>query len=262
MIRQLVVRVPSDEAELAADALWALGVVAVEERPAELDGVIELWTSVGDDVEVRLAWPTHWVDVDESVADTWRQFAKPVWVNEGLVVCPVWVQFDAPTGATVLFIEPGSTFGMGDHPTTRLSLAAAERLVRSGDRVLDVGCGSGVLAIAAARFGAAHTVGVDIAPAAVPVTTANARLNGVSVDVSNTPLAEVLGTFDVVLANILAPALISLADDLKRVVAPTGHLVISGILANNHQHVLDALAPLSAVRVDELDGWVAVELTW
>ena len=262
MIRQLVVQAPLDEAELAADALWALGVVAIEERPTDHDGVIELWTSVGDDVEVRVPWPMRWVEVDESVADTWRQFAAPVWVSERLVVSPVWVEFEAPAGATVVRIEPGSTFGMGDHPTTRLSLAAVERLVHPGHRVLDVGCGSGVLAIAAALFGAAYSEGVDIAPAAVPVTVANAQLNGVTVEVSNIPLSDVPGTFDVVFANILAPVLISLSEELKRVVARTGRLVISGVLANNHQHVLDALAPLCAVRVDELDGWVAVELTW
>ncbi|MEY4340459.1 MAG: hypothetical protein RLZ14_2309 [Actinomycetota bacterium] len=262
MIRQLVVTVPASESELASDALWGLGVVAVEERPSVDGTTVELWTSVGDTVEVALPWPCRFEDVDESVADTWRSFAAPVWIDTDLVVCPAWVEFDAADGVTVLRIEPGSTFGMGDHPTTRLSLAAAKRVVQPGHRVLDVGCGSGVLAVGAMTFGAAHATGIDIAPAAVATTLANAAANGVDVAVSTMPLDEVTGQFDVVLANILAPVLVALAADLRRVTAHDGRLVISGVLVDGHQHVLEALRPMVVERVDELDGWAAVELRW
>ena len=140
-----MVSVRSDEVELASDALWGLGVVAVEEREGA-DGIIELWTSLGDDaVETDLPWPWRFVEVDASVADTWRQFATPIWVEPDLVVRPAWVPFDAPPGVTVLHIEPGATFGMGDHPTTVLSLRAARRLVTPGCTVLDVGGGNGVV---------------------------------------------------------------------------------------------------------------------
>lgn len=261
---QLVLTVAAEDVELASDALWGLGVLAVEERAAG-DGAIELWTSLGDHAvaaDVALPWPWRFVEVDEAVADTWRRFAQPTHVDGDLVVRPAWVPYDAPCGTTVLHIEPGATFGMGDHPTTILSLQAARRLVRPGCSVLDVGCGSGVLAIAACVFGAARAVGVDIAPAAVPVTRANAEANGVAdrVEVSTTDLADIEGSFDLVLANILAPALIALAGDLRRLVAPGGALVVSGILATAHAHVLSALAPLHAVASDELDGWVAVTL--
>lgn len=265
-MRQLVVTVPTDEAELASDALWGLGVVAIEERVLD-DRSVELWTSLGDDataddVALPRPWPWRFVDVDAAVADTWRQFAQPVVVEPGLVVTPAWVGYEAHSDETVLRIEPGSTFGMGDHPTTRSCLSAVRRLVTPGCSVLDVGCGSGVLAVAACTFGAGHVIGIDIAPAAVPVTLANASANGVGgqVQVSTTPLHEVDATFDLVLANILAPALVELAADLRRVLAPGGSLVISGILAGAHQHVLDALAPLHVVRTDSLDGWAAVTL--
>ena len=118
------------------------------------------------------------------------------------------------------------------------------------------------MAIAACVFGAATAVAVDIAPAAVSTTRANADANGVgeSVSVSTTDLAAVEGSYDLVVANILAPTLVALAANLRRVLAPGGALVISGILAQAHAHVLAALAPLRVVATDELNGWVAVTL--
>ncbi|MCY7301219.1 MAG: 50S ribosomal protein L11 methyltransferase [Ilumatobacteraceae bacterium] len=264
-MRQLVVTVLAADVELASDALWGLGVVAVEERDGE--GFVELWTSLGDDagesdVMLPQPWPFRFVEVDETVADTWRQFAEPVWVQADLVVRPAWVPFDAPTGVTVLHIEPGATFGMGDHPTTILSLRAVRRLVQPDTVVLGVGCGSGVLAIGACVLGAAAAVGIDIAPAAVPVTRANALANGVGdrINVSTTDLADVDGRYAIVVANILAPTLVALASDLQRVLADGGALVVSGILAAAHEHVLAALSPLRVVATDEMDGWVAVTL--
>ena len=109
---------------------------------------------------------------------------------------------------------------------------------------------------------AAGAVGIDISPAAVPTTTANASRNGVGerIEVSTTPLAEVSGPFDVVVANILAPALIDLSADLRRVLSAEGTLVVSGILATRHDHVVAALAPLRVARRDDLDGWTALTL--
>ncbi|MFN8022507.1 MAG: 50S ribosomal protein L11 methyltransferase [Acidimicrobiales bacterium] len=267
----LVVDVAEDESELAADALWGLGVVAVEEREGT-DGRVELWTSLGDDVDVvreaigsfPSSWRTRFVEVDDAVVDTWREHATPTWIDAGMVVRPVWVEADLPDGVLVLDIEPGATFGMGDHPTTVLSLRSLRAIAAAGgmSTVLDVGCGSGVLAIAALRLGATSAVAVDISPAAAGTTLDNAERNGVAdrLVASTTPLQLVEGHYDVVLANILAPALIELSADLRRVLAPDGTLVISGILADRHAHVLAALAPLRVVDTLELDGWVAVTL--
>lgn len=270
----LALVVVADEAnvELVSAELWALGVVAVEERVGQQSGTVELWTSLGDDVDSIapsigaidhvLAW---WFEhVDEAIAETWREHAEPTWVADDVVVHPAWRDPPPAGGADtiVISIEPGSTFGMGDHPTTVLSMRVLRDAVTPGAHVLDVGCGSGVLAIASCRFGAAAADAIDISPASVPVTTANAERNGVGdrVSVSTTPLAEIEGTYDVVVANILAPTLIDLADDLVRVLAEDGYLVISGILAERFEHVVAALAPLRQIRRDDLDGWTAIML--
>ena len=274
-MRAFVLVVLADDAELASDRLFGLGVAAVEERGSELDGHVELWTEVGDSaVAIDAAvgavgdlgrWRT--AELDESVADSWRQHAAPITVADGVVIVPAWLAGSVETGdSTSIFIDPGAAFGMGDHPTTQLTLRAllGELAARAKPAsVLDVGCGSGVLAIAAAQRGASPVVGIDISVAAVEATDANARANGVAdvVDASTAPLAELVGEFDIVLANVLAPALIDMAADLRRVVAPGGVLVISGILADRHGHVLEALEPLVPVATVVEAGWVAVSLT-
>ena len=264
----LVVSVHEADVELASDVLWSLGVVAIEERPAA--HLVELWTSLGDDTDAvsavlsqrLVAWPWRFVEVDERVADNWRAHAEPVWIDSDLVICPSWVPFAAVEGATVLYIEPGSTFGLGDHPTTILSMRAVRAALVDGATVLDVGCGSGVLAVGACVLGASEATAIDISPASVPTTAANAARNGVAdrVHVSMTPLAQIDRTYDVIVANILAPVLIELADDLRRVLAPSGVLIISGVLAGHHQHVEEALRPLRTLSVTTHDGWAALTL--
>jgi ribosomal protein L11 methyltransferase len=266
----LVLTVPAGEAELAADALWALGVAAIEEREGDDAGVAELRTSLGDDPDVVAravqALPDRWqwrvVQQNPSLIDTWRAHAQVSWIERDLVVAPAWLPFTAPADTVVVRIEPGATFGLGDHPTTVLSLRGLRAALPPGGTVLDVGCGSGVLAVTAAVLGAMSATAIDISPAAPAVATANALANGVAdrVHTSNAPLAAIEGTFDVVVANILAPALLSLADGLVDAVAPGGALVISGILAAHHDHVVAALAPLRPVERRTQAGWTAITL--
>jgi ribosomal protein L11 methyltransferase len=128
--------------------------------------------------------------------------------------------------------------------------------------VLDVGCGSGVLAVGACVLGASEATAIDISPASVPTTEANAAVNGVAgrVRASITPLSQIERTYDIVVANILAPVLIDLSDDLRRVVAPSGVLIISGVLVGHHQHVEEALRPLRTKSVTTHEGWAALTL--
>ncbi|MCU1504316.1 MAG: prmA [Ilumatobacteraceae bacterium] len=271
----LVIALPAGEVELASDALWALGVVAIEERDGEHridDHYVELWTSLGDDADTVAkaaeGFPARWrwrlVEVDETVAETWRAHVTPTWVADDVVICPAWIPVEAPSGTVVLRIEPGATFGLGNHPTTVLTVRALRASLFPGATVLDVGCGSGVLGVAACAFGAGRVDAIDLSPAAVGVTAANAARNGFGgrIAVSTTPIGDVDDSYDVVVANILAPTLIEMAGDLRRVLGPAGVLVISGVLSGRFAHVVDALAPLQVIAVDELEGWAAVTLRW
>ena len=152
----LVLTVPVSECELASDALWALGVAAVEERIVD-DAFVELWTSLGDDsvavTREAEAFPTRWrwrvVELDPSVADSWRRHATPTWIERDLVVVPAWIDADVAAGTIRLDVDPGAAFGLGDHPTTMLSARLLRAAWWPGATVLDVGTGSGVLAVLA-----------------------------------------------------------------------------------------------------------------
>jgi ribosomal protein L11 methyltransferase len=268
-MRILALTVPSEAVELAADRLWAAGAQAVEERDSD-DGRVELRTSLGSDDAVsgvRLGvipvdWSCEFVEVDPRPAETWREFARPIAVSERLVIRPAWQDDGGVPGVLDVAIEPGGSFGLGDHPTTRSTARVLDDLVRPGHHVLDVGCGSGVLAIVAALRGAARVVAIDIAESAREATDDNSLRNGVAdvVEASTTPLGEIEGQFDLVLANILAPTLVSLAPDLRRVTAEHGRLVISGVLSDGYDHVVAALAPMRVVANSDDDGWSAVTL--
>jgi ribosomal protein L11 methyltransferase len=167
---------------------------------------------------------------------------------------PTW--HEPPAAAQeVIRLDPGLAFGTGTHPTTRMCLRWIAAHAPRGQRVLDYGCGSGILAIGAAKFGAEPIVAVDIDPAAVESTRLNADANGV---VLRTGLPDAVdGHFDVVLANILATPLKVLAPLLCERVKAGGHLVLAGILARQEDELREAYAPWVQLRVsDEEDGWI------
>jgi ribosomal protein L11 methyltransferase len=274
--RTIVVTVPSELAEIVTDRMWQWGVQAVSETALEADR-IEVATSVGNDpgaVERAMAtldpaWPADIRDVDDAIAQVAPEYLSPTWYADGMVTVPASLLPFEPDDeqALVTVIDPGSAFGLGDHPTTRTALALLAGLLRGQEAVpcnslLDVGCGTGALAVLAAQLGVREIRAIDIADAAVEATVRNTELNDVvgTIEVDTTPVAEVTGTYDIVVANILAPVLIAMADDLRRLVRPGGSLVISGILAERHDHVLAALAPLMAVDSLAHEGWVSIVL--
>jgi len=277
MTLSVVVHTTPIEVEFVSDLLWSLGVVAIEEH-WDPGGVVRLQTSLGDDLEVveramnslpiELDWST--TSVNEAVANTWREFARPTVIGHRMVIAPIWcadqdvaeavATLPQPDQAIVIPIEPASTFGMGDHPTTMSSLLVIEKYLQPGDVLIDVGCGSGVLGIGALRLGALRAIGMDINPSCVAVSRENARLNEVSEQwtVTTDPLASIDVQGDIVVANILAPALIELSAELKRLTKPDGILVISGVLSEHYEHVAQALEPLYECDRIEYGEWAAV----
>jgi ribosomal protein L11 methyltransferase len=258
------VAVAPAEAELAGDVLWCSGALAIEERDGELlAGFASSEDAASALAALRGRWPAVAAvegSTDEWL-DTWRPWAHAVRAGERIVVQPVWVEPIGRPGDLVVELDPGHAFGSGTHPSTRLALAALERLVSPGTAVLDAGCGSGVLTVASALLGATRVVAVDIDPEAVVATADNAARNGVAskVDVSSSPVDQVPGVFDVVVANIGASVLVSLAAALSARVAPAGALVLSGLLDDQWRDVTRAYedAGLTVEWVLDEEGWSA-----
>lgn len=184
---------------------------------------------------------------------TQSQF-EPVEITPSFWIVPTW--HEPPAQAQqVIRLDPGLAFGTGTHPTTRMCLRWIAGHAPAGQRVLDYGCGSGILAIGAAKFGAATVEAVDIDEAAVRSTEDNAAANGVQLSAGLPDRAT--GRYDTVLANILATPLKVLAPLLCGHVAPGGHLVLAGILARQAEELKEAYAPYCRLHVsDEEDGWI------
>jgi len=201
-------------------------------------------------------------------ANAWKAYFPVLRIGRRLVIRPTWRRHKAVGDELVLALDPGMAFGTGLHPTTRLCLAMLEAVADRGDaladaRVLDVGCGSGILAIAAIRLGAARAVGVDTDPIAIEATAANAKRNSIArrirARVGSLPSGE--PAFDVVAANLIAGVLVPLAGPLRDELRPGGILVASGIFVDRETEVRSAFEAAGLVvdgRLDEGD-WVALE---
>ena len=190
---------------------------------------------------------------EEDWSENWKQYYKPFRIGEQMVVKPTWEPWDAQPGDLIIEIDPGMAFGTGTHETTAMCVQLIEKYYRGGS-LLDVGTGSGILAIAAARLGATGIVAVDIDPDAVRVARENVKHNGLSdaVEVVQGDLLRGLSRrFDFAVANILAPVICMLASPLRDHLSPGGHFICSGIIAEAEQEVRDAL--LSAgYAIDEI----------
>lgn len=182
---------------------------------------------------------------DEDWAEAWKRFYHPLRVGRTLVIKPSWEEFSPRPGDRVIELDPGMAFGTGAHPTTQLCLALLEERVTPGDRVLDLGTGSGILAIAAATLGAASVLALDLDPIAVAAARENADRNGVGTRVAVVEgSTEAAGDvpFDLIVANILADVIRDLAADLARLTRPGGLLIASGIIADRAADVAAALS--------------------
>ena len=240
------------------ERLWDHSVViALFEKTADIPAALaQAAEAVGlDDVP-----PFH---IEEIAEQNWVQLTQsqfdPIRINERLWIVPSW--HAAPDAAAInIEMDPGMAFGTGSHPATRLCLQWLCEAVTPGASVLDYGCGSGILGIAAAKLGAGTIVGCDIDQPAVDASRANAERNGVVDATWQNSAGHVQGQYDIVVANILTNPLCVLAPNLVSHVKPGGRLALSGVLAIQAEQVITAYAPYIALQVgDEHEGWIRLE---
>jgi ribosomal protein L11 methyltransferase len=209
---------------------------------------------------------------EEQWADGWKQYFKPVKISERLVIKPTWETYESNPGELIIEIDPGMAFGTGTHATTALCMRALEHVVKESDHVIDVGTGSGILAVTAAKLGAHRVLALDLDPIAVTSAIENVKLNRLAhrVSVQQSDLLSVVRDthadaaitlpVQVVVANILAEIIITFVQDVYDVLAPEGVFIASGIIVAKEHDVNQALRDAGFVLVtrEEENGWVAI----
>ena len=262
-----VVATDANAAERAAAELRGHGAASTEVRAAGSHRLLVYGDFADESVAAdavaalrSLGWSAVVRPTGGGHLTAWQHHTRPVVVGDRVWVCFPWSEFDRAAAPLIVEIDPGSAFGTGAHPTTLLTLRELVARLTGGERVLDVGCGSGVLAITAARLGASRVTAIDLDPAATTATGRNAARNSVDsvMKVSAQPMHEVEGPFDVVLANIGAAVLIELAPAIEAVLAPGGWVVLGGLSPAQVSTVSAAYATLDVVATRRDDDWAAI----
>ena len=231
--------------------------LAPDENPAE---ILPLFRERLDNSGIEYTLETSGVE-QEDWQNAWKKYYHAMDIGSRLAIVPGWEQYK--TDRTVITMDPGMAFGTGTHETTSLCLETLDSLVKGGERVLDIGTGSGILAIAALKLGAAVAEGVDIDPMCVRTAGENARRNGVQDrftvlvgDLSD----KASGQYNIITANIVAAAILSLAPHVPALMAPGARFIASGIIDTRKDEVLTGLraAGLEPVEVKEKRGWACI----
>lgn len=229
--------------------------ISPEDNPAEATAFLEERFRA-ENINFKIL--TDKCDV-EACLDNWKKYFYPIEIGEKLLVRPVWREDYDPKGRTILHLEPGIAFGTGTHETTRLCLEALEKYVSDGAAVLDVGCGSGILAVASLLLGAKSAIGIDIDELAVKSSIENAERNGVSdryTAIHGNLADEVTGTYDIITANIVADAIIMLSGDIEKHMHKDTVYIMSGIIDSRLEDVLSALPKTLKIIETRTDkGW-------
>lgn len=201
---------------------------------------------------------------DEDWAKSWKEYFWPEKISDRITVKPTWREYPARPGEIVLEIDPGMAFGTGTHPTTSLCIRMIETWLQPGQSFLDIGTGSGILMIAAAKLGAGSLMGVDIDEVAVDVAQDNLHLNCIDPDIFQVVRGNLVDVvtekFDMVTANILSGVIVLLLDDIKKVIRQKGIFICSGIINKNRDDVLKKLDEVGfdIRRVETRESWVAI----
>ena len=210
---------------------------------------------------------------EEDWANNWKQYFKPLEIGKKLVIKPSWEEYSGDGSRIILEIDPASSFGTGQHHTTRLCLELLEGCINGGEKILDMGCGSGILSIAAVLLGAQDAVAVDIEENAAATAAENAQKNNIPAEKYTTYFGNILsdekladridGKYDVITANIVADVLIAMKDHFLRYIRKGGTLIVSGIIEERMEEVLSAIEQTGFTRkgVNVKDGWAAAEFT-
>jgi len=203
----------------------------------------------------------HKVNEDDW-ANNWKQYYKPAKVGEHIVVKPTWEDYEEKPGEVVVELDPGMAFGTGTHETTRMCIKALEKKVKGDTTVFDIGTGSGILSIAAAKLGAKHVVGVDLDPVAVESAKKNLEFNKVNnIEILYGDLMEVVeGKANIVVANILADIIMFLSEGVRAFIEDEGYFIASGILNTQRDKVADKLKTLNFIieEVMEDGEWICI----
>ena len=227
-------------------------------------GMLQRFLAAGGGTEERLPWALYCCKLaDQRYLTQWQDFFHPFRVDDRLLIRPSWDTSPVPRGTACLTLDPGLAFGTGTHPTTRmcLDMLAEHAGQHRGGDLLDAGCGSGILSLAALRLGLRTAVGVDIDPQAVAAATENAAANGLQGQARFfTGWNAAAGPFDVIAANIFLGPLVDMMQTLRRRLKPDGTLIASGIIATQERALTAALrsAGLCVCSRTLVDGWVAL----
>ncbi len=236
--------------------------IPIERSPAESSAFLEKRFA-----ELDIPAKLELIGVDEEDwANSWKKYYKPIKTGNRLVIVPMWEEYTPAADEITVIMNPGMAFGTGTHETTRLCAALLEDYINEGDSMLDVGCGSGILAICAARLGANDCFACDIDAVAVRVAEENARLNdtpNVKAEVSDLLKSVPDKKYNVICANIVADVIIRLAPDAYKYLAPGGTFIVSGIIDTRADEVKSALKNGGYEIIAERgeNGWYAAAVT-
>ncbi len=231
----------------------------------ELDELSDFMNLGQRTIEISTTEDTDWVD-------NWKQYFKPFRLNENIVIKPTWENFEKEFDEDIIIeIDPGTAFGTGSHETTKLCISALKEYINPDTKLLDVGCGSGILSIIGLKLGAALAVGIDVDPIAQKVSNENASINSITSEDFTCLLGDIISdeelqnetgleTFDLIVANILADVIIPLSKVIGKNLKKNGIFVSSGIINTKKDSVKKALLDngWQIVKINEMNDWVSI----